>query len=63
MRRSAPTVAGSSTSSTIGSPDVASTMRGAAPNNARHASESGPVTAGTTDPIADPMMAARFTSR
>ena len=60
--RSAPTVSGSSTCSTIGSPARASMTRGVTPSQPSHASTSGAVTAGTTDPIAAPVMVARSRS-
>ena len=59
MMRSAPTVSGSSTSSTIGSATRASITRACTPSQRSHASTSGAVTAGTTEPIAAPVICAR----
>ena len=57
MIRAAPTVWGSSTSSRIGSGLDASTTTGSTPGRRRHASASGWVRAGTTEPIAAPVIA------
>ena len=57
MMRSAPTVSGSSTSSVMGSLDLASTITAGVPTRRAQASANGPVTAGTTDPIAVPVTA------